>query len=171
MSTCTAKFFSIWTVFLYPKTNLQVLSQSYVQLHYWHFKPFHCLKSLSLIGTFVVKWPGESSSQKMQFIAYNTPVDNLGNCLLYAVLNKYTIYLCKSRFAFLDGVGMVYVFLRHWLFTCRCFSFNYIDCLLFSSYLTHVTPLQDSTNEMGWRVWCHARKKNYTVWIMEVYGW
>ena len=107
----------------------------------------------------------------MQFIACNTPVDNLGNCLLYAVLNKYTIYLCKSRFAFLDGVGMVYVFLRNWLFTCRCFSFNYIDCFLFSSYLTHVTLLQDSTNEMGWRVWCHARKKNYTVWIMEVYGW
>lgn len=45
----------------------------------------------------------------MQFIAYNTPVDNLGNCLLYAVLNKYTIYLCKSRFAFLDGVGMFFL--------------------------------------------------------------
>lgn len=67
-----------------------------------------------LLGYFftIFVGPGESSSQQMQFIAYNMPVDNLGNCLLYAVLIKYTIYLCKSRFAFLDGVGMVYVFLR-----------------------------------------------------------
>ena len=70
-------------------------------------------KNLALYFFTIFVGPGESSSQKMQFIAYNMPVDNLGNCLLYAVLNKYTIYLCKSRFAFLDGVGMVYVFLRH----------------------------------------------------------